>query len=158
MLSAFLKVKRKIQPYYSHWQTDGNTLTAKLLKIVLSKGFVELIGHVKFQIKCQCCKVLGLRHVSFLQLRMYTTPRIYIHIYICVCIHHTKILCKSFLKMPKPTKQVSNLINCGLNMGINKFSISIKLQSRQIPSLFFLSSFSNPTERFIFPWIHRRPV
>jgi len=62
------------------------------------------------------------------------TPRIYQGTHINTRLHHTKILCESFLKMPKPTKQVSDHINCSLNTGINKFSRTIKLQSRQMPS------------------------
>lgn len=59
--------------------------------------------------------------------------------------------------MTKPAKPGSDLINCSLDMGINKFSISIKLHCRQIPlTLFVLFSLplppsSNPTESLTFP-------
>lgn len=43
--------------------------------------------------------------------------------------------------MTKPTKPVSDLIDCSLDMGINKFSISIKLHCRQTPSTFLFVCF-----------------
>lgn len=75
-------------------------------------------------------------HQGIIYIPRYT----YTCMYVCTC--HTKKLCKSFLEMPKLTKQVSNLINSSLNMGISKFSKPIQLQNRDIPSLFFLPSLS----------------
>lgn len=74
-------------------------------------------------------------------------------------VHATqKNLCKSFMEMPKLTKKLSNLINSSLNMGTNKFSTSIKLQNREITSLFFLPSLSQIPLKKGFLLIHCRPI
>lgn len=67
------------------------------------------------------------------------------NIYIYMCTPYKILWKKCFLKMTKPAKPVSDLINCSLDMGINKFSV--KLHCRRIPStLFVLFSLPPPLQ------------
>lgn len=62
-----------------------------------------------------------------------------------MCTPYKILWKKCFLKMTKPAKPVSDLINCSLDMGINKFSV--KLHCRRIPStLFVLFSLPPPLQ------------
>lgn len=106
-------------------------------------------------LRAQACKFLPVKnvhdtlHISrYTYIYIYVWYTLYIHIYMYV--YTIQKSSASLLKMPKPTKQVSSLINCSLNMGINTFSKSIKLQSRQIPSLFFPSSLSQIPPKDLF--------
>lgn len=81
----------------------------------------------------------------------------YVCLYVCMYKPHKKTA-KVFLEMHKLTKQVSNIINSSLNMGINKTRKFIKLQNREIPSLFFLPSLSqNPLKKKFYHWCTAGP-
>lgn len=55
--------------------------------------------------------------------------------------------------MPKPTKQVSNLINSSLNMGTNKFRTFWSYRIDKYLPYFFLSSLSQiPLTNFFYHW------